>query len=74
MQVADECGTMTLCQGRGDDVELRLQTIINIMIVFDGVAKMKNYWLEWGHGVGHGSSGGGFSGANSFRGASQLAS
>ncbi len=55
-QVAEECGTLPVGRGGMDDVELRLQAMIDIVIVFDGIPEMKDDWFQSGHGVRHDST------------------
>lgn len=56
---------MTLRHGGVDDVELRLQPIVYVVIVLNRVTQMKNDWFERSHGVGHRSSQAASSSANS---------
>lgn len=54
LEVADEGRAVELGGGGVDDVELREQTIIEIVVVLDGITEVKNGGLDRGHGQRHG--------------------
>lgn len=45
---------MELGRGGIDDIELREETIIEIVVVLDGITEVKNGRLGGGHGERHG--------------------